>query len=265
MKKLTIAVCIKQIADPEGPDSAFEIDPEARLVTPRGIPPVINPFDANALEAALQLKDQTGAEVIAINMVDDKLALPVLRKALAAGADELIILKDERFLALDSLSTAYVLSMAIKQIEGCNLILVGRQSADWGFAQVGPLMAEILQIPSVGVARRVTVEEDYIRVERLKRFGHEILRAPAPALVTMDSEVELRLASLKDIKDAGSKPITTWDASDLGIDSAKLTARKVHQLLQPPSRKRQCFVIDGQTAQEKGENLAIKLRLDGVI
>jgi electron transfer flavoprotein beta subunit len=265
MKEFRIVVCIKQVSDPEGPDSAFEIDSGARLVTPVGIPPVINPFDERALEAALQLKDALGARVVAMNIVDEKLAMPVLKKALAAGADELIILKDQRFVALDSLSKAYVLSAAIRQMGGCSLILAGRQAADWGFGQVGPILAEILKIPSISVAQRVTVREGNVIVERLKRTGYEILRAPLPVLVVMDSEVELRLASLKDIKDANSKPVTTWTASDLGIDADRLDTRRVYRLSKPPSRNRACHIVDGQTLQEKGENLAIKLRSDGVI
>jgi electron transfer flavoprotein beta subunit len=265
MKELQIIVCIKQVADPEGPNSAFEIDSEARVVTPRGIPPVMNPFDSNALEAALQIKDRLGAGVIAISMVDDKLAMPVLKKALAAGADELIVLKDEHFVGLDPFSTAYVLSKAIEQIGGYDLILAGRQAADWGFGQVGPILAEILQIPSIGVAQRVSVEDGSVVVERLKRTGYEILKAAMPLLAAMDSEVELRLPTLKDIRDANNKPVTTWNAEDLAIDVGRLERRRVHELSQPPSRKRQCFVADGETLQEKAENLALKLRLDGVI
>jgi electron transfer flavoprotein beta subunit len=265
MKEFQIVVCIKQVSDPEGPDSAFEIDSAARRITPIGIPPVINPFDERALEAALQLKDKLGARVIAMNIVDEKLAMPVLKKALAAGADELIILKDEHFVGLDSFSTAYVLSAAIRQMGGCSLILVGRQAADWGFGQVGPILAEILQIPSIIVAQRVSMEDGNVVVERLKRTGYEILRVPVPALIAMDSEAELRLPSLRDIRNANTKPVTTWNASDVRIDVGRLSTRRVYQLSGPSSRKRGCFIVDGQTSQEKGENLALKLRSDRVI
>lgn len=265
MNEPQIVVCIKQVADPEGPDSAYEIDSEARSLTPRGIPPVINPFDERALESALHLKDKLGGKVIVINMVEDKLAIPVLKKALAAGADELIVLKDESFINLNSFSTAYVLSAAIRRIDKYSLILAGRQAADWGFGQVGPILAEILQIPGIGVAQRVNMEEGMIVAERLRRSGYEILKVPAPALITMDSEVDLRLATLKDIKDAGKKPIITWDASDLSVDSGRLETMKIYQLSAPPSRKRQCLIINGQTMQEKVDNMVLKLREDRVI
>jgi electron transfer flavoprotein alpha/beta subunit len=111
----------------------------------------------------------------------------------------------------------------------------------------------------------VNIDGEKVIVERLKRSGYEVLKVPMPALIAMDSEVELRLPSLKDIKEANKKPITTWIASDLAIDIHRLEKRRVHQLFQPPSRKRQCFMIEGQTLQEKGENLALKLRQDKVI
>lgn len=251
MNEFRIVVCIKQVSDPEGPDSAFEIDSAAKLVTAVGIPPVINPFDERALEAALQLKDKFGARVTAMNIVDGKLAMPVLKKALAVGADELILLKDERFVSLDSLSAAYVLAGAIKRIGGCSIVLVGRQAADWGFGQVGPILAEVLEIPSISVAQRIAVEDGTVVVERLKRMGYEVLRSPVPVLIAMDGDVELRLPSLKDIRNANAKPVTTWSASDLGLDAARLGTRRVWQLSKPPSRKRQCFIADGETVQER--------------
>ncbi len=265
MKEPTIIVCIKQVPDPEGPNSAFEIDADAGTITARGIPPVLNTFDAKALEAGLQLKDRWGGEVIALNMVDDKLAMPVLKNALAAGADELIVLKDPLFAGLDPASTARVLAAGIGRIGEYDIILAGRQAADWGFGQVGPLLAEVLGIPSVAVAQRLEMEEERVIVERLKKSGYERLRVRMPLLVAMDSDADLRLPTLKDIRDANSKPVTTWDASDLGIDVQRLAARKVYQLAQPPSRKRRCFLVDGQTLQEKGENLALKLREDRII
>ena len=265
MSELTVVVCIKQVPDPEAPDSAFEIDPVSMAVKPVGIPPVINPFDERALETALQLKDRFGARVIAMNIVDDKLAMPVLNKALAAGADQLVVLKDNRFVGLDSSSKAYILSEAIKHVDGCSIILVGRQAADWGFGQVGPILGEFLKIPSIGVAQRVTAEGGAVIVERLKRAGYEVLRVPTPVLLVMDGELELRLPSIGDIKNAKTKPVTTWTAADLGIDLGRLKARKVYRLHPPPSRKRECFIVDGQTMEEKGQNLALRLKNDRVI
>ncbi len=265
MKELKIIVCIKQVPDPEGPPSAFEVDSDAKRVTPVGIPPVINPFDTNALEAALRIKDSVGGTVVAISMVE-KSATPVLKKALAAGADELLLLEDEHFRDLDSYSTANVLAAAIQKIGGYDLILAGRQAADWGFGQVGSTIAELLQIPSISLAQTVRVEDGKVVVEKLKRSGYEVIQAFMPTLVTASSEIgNLRLPSIQAIKDARDKPLTVWSMADLKLDPSRLEARKIYGLSPPPSRKRDCVYIDGESLQEKGENLVVNLRKDKVI
>lgn len=265
MKEPQIIVCIKQVPDPEGPLSAFEVDSQAKKVTPVGIPPVINPFDENALEAALRIKDSVGGSVVAISMVE-KPATPVLKRALAVGADALILLEDEQFKDLDSYSTAYVLATAIKKIGGYDLILVGRQAADWDFGQVGSIVAELLQIPSISVAQKVRVEDKRVVVEKLRRNGYEIVQASMPALVTVSSEIgDLRLPSLQAIKDGRTKPLTVWRITDLELDPHKLEVKRIYTLSPPPCRKRDCVFIEGESLQEKGEKLALRLRQDKVI
>jgi electron transfer flavoprotein beta subunit len=260
MKDLKIIVCIKQVPDPEGPPSSFEINNETRKVCPIGIGPVINPFDENALELALQLKDKHGASVIAISL-GKNLAKPVLSKALGVGADDLILLEDEHFDALDSDSIAYVLSFAIEKIGGYDLILSGRQASDWDFGQVGSIVAEILQIPSINIARRIEVEEGRVLVEKVKRTGYEVIKALMPALITVDSQAgDLRFPSLKTLIEVRKRALTSWGASELGVDLQKLETKIIHRLCSPQSRKRSCVFIGGESPEEKGENLAAILR-----
>lgn len=265
MKKLNIIVCIKQVPDPEGPASSFEIDSEAKKVIPVGIPPVINPYDENALEAAVRIKEHCGERLTAISMVE-KPATAVLKKALTVGVDELFLLKDDKFSELDSYSTACVLSTAIKKIGEYNLILTGRQSADWGFGQVGLMIAEILQIPSISMAQDVSIENNKVVVKKLKRSGYEIVRAIMPALITASSEIgDLRLPSIQAIKEAKNKPVTVWDSSDLDIDFDRLNKVRIEKLVAPPSRARDCIFIEGESSEEKAEGLVIRLRQDKVI
>lgn len=265
MKELKIIVCIKQVPDPEGPASAFTVDSEAKKVIPMGIPPVINPFDENALEAALQLKEKYGGRVIAISL-GEKLAKPMLTKALGVGADDLILLEDERFDGIDSYSIAYVLSAAIKKIGEYDLILAGRQAGDWDFGQTGSILAEILRIASISLAQRVKVEDGKVVVEKLKRNGYEIVKTSMPALITVDSQVgDLRYPSLKSLIVARKKPLTFWGIRELEVDPQRLEARRIYRFSPPPSRKRECFFIESETLQEKGEKLALKLRQDKVI
>jgi electron transfer flavoprotein beta subunit len=264
MKPLQIMVCIKQVPDPEGPADAFKIDSEAKKVIPIGIPPVINPFDENALEAAFHIKDTYGAKVTAMSM-GEKLAQPVLRKALAAGADELILIVDHYFKELDSYSTAYVLSKAIRKIGAYDLILTGRQAGDWDFGVTGLLIAEMLQIPSINLAKKIEIRDDEIWVEKLTRDGYELVKAPIPTLITVSSEVgELRYISIRALQSVSAKPITVYRADDLDLDIKRLRARQILNL-SAFQGQRECRFIEGDSHQQKGENLALKLREDRVI
>jgi electron transfer flavoprotein beta subunit len=264
MKQLQIVVCIKQVPDPEGPVDAFKVDSEAKKVIPIGIPPVINPFDENALEAAFHIKDTYSGKVTAISM-GEKLAQPVLRKALAAGADELILLVDQHFKDLDSCSTAYVLSKAIRKIGAYDLIIAGRQAGDWDFGVTGLLIAEMLQIPSINLARKVEIRDDGIWVEKLTRDGYELVKAPMPALITVSNEVgELRYISIRALQSVRAKPVKVYRAEDLDLDIQRLTARQILNL-SAFHGQRECRFIEGDSYQQKGENLALKLREDRVI
>jgi len=264
MRELQIIVCVKQVPDPEGPADAFKVDPEAKKVTPVGIPPLINPFDENALEVALRIKDHHSAKVIVISM-GEKLAQPVLRKTLACGADDLILLMDSCFKDLDSYSTAYVLSTAIKGIDSYDLILTGRHAADWDFGVTGLIIAEMLRIPGINVARKVEIREDSVLVEKLSDDGYEVVKASIPALVTMSNEAgELRNPNFKAILDAVKKPIQIYNAENLKLDLQKLAAREIFGLSTFQSR-RQCYFLEGESSQGKGENLAVKIKEDGVI
>lgn len=264
MKQLQILVCIKQVPDPEDPASAFKVDPEAKKVIPVGIPPVINPFDENALEAALRIKDHHEAKVIAIS-VGGKLGQPVLRKALAAGADELILAEDRHFEDLDSCSTAYVLSRAIGKAGEYDLILTGRQAGDWDNGVVGLLLAEMLQIPSINLARKVEIKNGAILVEKLNRDGYEIVTAPMPGLVTLSNEAgELRYTSVLALKSVRSRPLKVHNAGELEIDLQKLETRRIYKLYSDRVQ-RECKFIEGESSQEKGENLAIRLKEERVI
>jgi electron transfer flavoprotein beta subunit len=264
MKPLQIVVCVKQVPDPEGPVDAFKVDSEAKKVIPVGIPPVINPFDENALEAALRIKNQFDAKVTVLSM-GEKLAQPVLRKALAAGADDLILLMDQHFKDLDSYSTAYVLASAIRRIETYDLILTGRQAGDWDFGVTGLLIAEMLQIPVINLAQKLEIRNDDIFVESLCDDGYEVVKAKMPALVTVSGELgELRYISVRALQAVSKRPIKIFNAMDLELDLEKLTQRTIYNLFAFQD-ERQCKFVEGESSQEKGENLASWMKKEGLI
>ena len=157
MKEIRIIVCAKQIPDPEAPFSNVTVNAEKKEVIVDA-PDVISPYDENALEAAIKIKEEVGGKITVLSM-GRKVSDTVLRKTLAAGADALILIEDPAFERLDSNSVAYVLSRAIQKIGEYDLILTGRQAGDWDSGQVGLILAELLGIPAISLARSIKVDD----------------------------------------------------------------------------------------------------------
>jgi electron transfer flavoprotein beta subunit len=264
-RDLKIAVCIKQVPDPEGPPASYEVDSQAMQVTPKGIPPVVSSFDENALEMAIRLKETVGGYITLISL-GKGISQAVMLKALACGADELLILEDETFdrELLQSFSTAFLLAQAIRKKGLFDLILCGRQASDTNAGQVGLGLAQLLSIPAVSLVRKVTVDGMTAKLERVLPDGYEIVEISLPALLTVGSEAgDLRYPSLADIKQSKRKVVTRWNASDLGAGKGKDFLRLV--ALFPPKRERQCRIIEADSPEEAGEKLAMKLREDKVL
>ena len=263
---MKIIVCIKQVPDPTSSSSGTTVDTEAkRVIMPQGTPPVINPYDENALEAALMIKDTLGAEITVIS-AGKNLAKPVLRKTLAAGADNLILLNDAEFEKLDSYATAHVLAAAIKETGEYDLILCGRQASDTDAGQVGSGIAEILKIPGITAACKVEPGEGKVMVERVVSDGTEEIEALLPALVTVSSELgELRYPGVKEIMAAQKMPITVRNAQELGVEVSQLKKPNMISLSAPPGRKAECKLIEADTPEEAGAELALKMREDQLL
>ena len=216
---ITIAVCAKLVYDPEAPVSLFKVDKEEKhVLPPSGTPLVVNPFDENALETALRIKDSTEAR-IAVFSVGYHLAAPILKRMLAAGADELVLLDDKQFCDLDGHSTAAVLACAIERYGGVDLVLCGRQAADTNAGQVGLAISRALGMPVITRAAHVDIDADGVCVRRLAGDGSETIRASLPAVVTVSNEAgDLRLATTRAQIAARKKGATIVHATDLGID-----------------------------------------------
>lgn len=257
MKELEIIVCAKQIPDPEAPLSDVRVDAEKKEVIVDA-PQVISPFDENALEAALRIKEEVGAKITVLSM-GKKVSDQVMRKSLAAGADKLIFLQDDAFENLDSYSTASVLADAIKKIGEYDLVLTGRQAGDWDSGQVGLILAELLGLPCVSLAREIKVKDGDVLVKKNIFGGYEEVKAKMPALVTVSNEVgELRYISrtkmLTMLKGASSIP--TWKSGEFVSAGDKLQKMGIVALSSPPDMRRDCEILQGSTPVEKAEKLA---------
>lgn len=260
MDMLNIIVCVKVVIDPEAPASTFKIDPEGRRVVPGpGVPPVLNPYDENALEAALRIKDRQPGRITVIS-AGKSVPKAVIRKCLAVGADELVIIEDDIFESAASSTTASLLAAAVKKLARYDLIFTGRMASDTNAGQVGSGMAELLGIPGVTVARRIDVNGETARVERALADGYEAVEVPLPCLVTVSHELgEMRTADVKGLMAAQKQAITTLYAGDLAVDITSLRQSKPLKLF-IPERQVQCDRVEGPTPEEAGANLALKLR-----
>jgi len=262
---MNIIVCVKQVPDPEAPPASFKVDTASNsVVLPPTVNPVISPFDEQAVEAALRLKDTKGAKVTVISL-GEKLQRDVVKKPLSMGADDLVLLEDPAFAQGDSFSTAYALAMAIKKIGTYDIIFCGRQAADWDAGQVGTGIAEILGLPVVTVARKIeVVDGNRAKVERVTSDGYEVIETALPALITVSNELgEPRYPTIKGIMAAKKKEPVVWKPADLGIDPQKIGAAgrrtKMIKLFQPV-KEGKCEIIGGETPEEAAVKLAVRLR-----
>jgi electron transfer flavoprotein beta subunit len=261
---LNMIVCIKQVPDWEAPADTFKIDPERKkLIPPPNIDPRISLFDEHAIEAALQLREKHGGKVTIVSMGPD-FAQRAVKQAIAMGADEGILLKDPAFDDSDTYATAYILAEAIKKIGAFDLILCGRQAADWDVGQVGLGIAELLGIPSVAIAQKLEVSDGKVVIERIVEGGYDVMEVTLPVLVTVSNEINKpRYPTLRGIMAAGKKQIPSWDAAALGVDTARTGAQAAHaQILRlyVPVHEAHCEFLEGETDEEKGEKLALRLR-----
>lgn len=265
---MRIAVLIKQVPNPEALGAVLRVDEAAcKVVLPPGHPMVVSPFDEQALEAALRIRDRLGAQVaITAITLGPESARAALKHALSLGADDGVHLLDSAFGAADSYVTAQALAAAIRNLESIDLVLAGRQAADWDAGVVALGVAEILGLPSIGFACAVEAATESIRVERVLPDGFETFEAPLPALVTVSNELgEVRKPNLRETMRAARKPVATWSAAELGLDAQRLIARRKLARLYLPQKQANCEWIEAATAAGRGDRLAQRLHEERLI
>jgi electron transfer flavoprotein beta subunit len=259
---LNIIVLAKQVTDPEMPLSAFKVDRESKsVVTPPNIPPVVNGFDENAVEAALQIRESQEVTITVLSM-GKSFSLDVMKKPLSMGADELVLLQDETFEnVIDSFFTAQVLVAGIRKLGQFDLIICGRQASDWDNAQVPLGVAELLDFSCVTLGKKVQVGDGKVIVERIVPEGYEVVEAPLPALVTVSNELgQPRYPTLRGIMAATRKKPTIWSAEDLGMDVSQIVPQLSLVDLFVPVSEKSCEFVEGDNEEEAGRNLALRLR-----
>lgn len=260
-----IVVLAKVVPDPEGPPSSFQVDASQGRVVARGIPPVINPFDENALEAAIRIKERAGGTITLLSL-GRNLSRAVILKALASGADASVLVEDDSLdqALLCSRATAALLAAALRSLEPFDLVLCGRQASDTNAGVVGLGVAQILGLPAVTFAQRVEPADGKVVVERVLSDGYEVVECSLPALVTVSGEVgDLRYPSLQAIRAAKELPQRVVKPQELGVDLPSPWVETVS--LEPPRRERRCRLVEADSPAEAGEKLALLLREEKVI
>lgn len=215
---MKIIVCIKQVPD----TTEVRLDPKTGTLIRDGVPSIINPDDKRGLEAALKLKDEIGAKVTVLTMGPAQ-AEKALREALAMGADKAILLSDRAFAGADTWATSSTLAAAIRKLE-YDLIIAGRQAIDGDTAQVGPQIAEHLELPQVSYVEDLELSGDSLILKRVFEDGYHRIKVKMPCLITTLSEMnEPRYMSVGGILDAyREKEIIKWTLDDIEVDKSHI-------------------------------------------
>ncbi len=261
---MKIIVCIKQV-----PNTAqVRINPETNTLVREGVESIINPYDVYALEEGVRIKERSGGTVTVLTMGPPQ-AETALREAIALGADDAVLLSDRAFAGSDTWATSYTLSLGIRKIGSCDLVICGKQAVDGDTAQVGPGISDFLDLPFVAFVRKIEeMKSGYMRVERLMEDGYEIIESPMPAVISVVNETtKHRSPPPKGQMRAKKVVITKWGAQDLAADADKLGLKgsptKVVKIFTPPHHK-QGRMFTGKVDEMVNE-LVSSLRAEKVV
>jgi len=259
---MNIIVCMKQIPDLQ------QIRIKERRPILEGVPLIFGDMDKNALEEAVRIKEKLEeGKITALALGPAKLK-DGIKEALAIGADEAVLLMEPAFAGSDTVATANALAKAIQKIGEYDLILCGEGSTDNYSGQVGPRLAEMLDLPQITYVRELEIQDGKIQAVRNMEESFEVVEADLPTLVTVANEInEPRLASLRQILQAARKPVQTWTPDDLGLAEDEVgeagTAVEVLSNLAPEEERKQ-VILTGEL-DEMVDGLVDALTKEGVL
>lgn len=261
MKKMSmkIVVCVKQVPV----SNNLKIDPITKNLIRSGEPGVMNPYDKNAIEAALRLREQEGGEVILLSMGPPNFEL-TLHQGLAMGCDDAILLSSRQFGGADTLATGYVLAQAIQQIGDVNLVLFGRQSVDADTGQVGPIVSELLDWPMITFVSELERHNKQMIATRLLENVQQKIEFQLPAVVTVRSELnEPRYPKPRNIQESYKKEIKVWDENSFSVDPERIGLKGsptlVRRIWTPEKEVKATSFLKG-TPEEAVQELLIQIR-----
>lgn len=256
---MNIVVCIKQVPD----TTEIKIDPVKNTLIRQGVPSIMNPFDKNAVEMAMQLKDTYGGKVVAISMGPGQ-AKAVLREAISMGVDEGYLITDRAFGGSDTYATSYILSQAIEKLGPFDVILGGKQAIDGDTGQTAPSIAEHLGATRLTYVLDLKVENDTVIARRQVEEGIEVIQTKFPVLCTATKEsnkpryatVSRKLYSLRcEIPELTFADFPNIDTTKIGLKGSPTKVKATFT----PKRTATCISIEGSSPAEMAGSLLDKL------
>lgn len=262
---MNIVVCVKQVPD----TNEIRINPETGTLIRDGVPSILNPDDANALEQALKIKDQQPDTKVTVITMGPPQAKEMLQECIAMGADEGVLLSDRALGGSDTWATSNAIAAGIRKIGSYDIIFAGRQAIDGDTAQVGPQVAEKLGIPQVTYVEDFQMDNETIIVHRSLENGYEKLKLKTPCLLTAIKDLnEPRYMSIRGIIKGANADIHVWGAADIEVDltSVGLKASPTNVFKSfTPKPKGAGVVVAGDTPKEIVANLMGTLRSNNLI
>ena len=258
---LKILVCVKQVPDV----NLVKIDPVTGSLIRKGVPAILNPLDANALEAAVQVKERYGGEITCITMGPDQ-AMEALRECLAAGADRAVLLSDRAFANADTLATSYVIVTAAKMLGEFDLVFCGKESLDGATGQMGAQLAERFDASQISsMSRIIGLDEaaQTVTAERELERGIEVCEAKYPCLLTVEkTNYRPRIPNLKSWKASRTAAIERYDSEMIpGLDREQIgdpgSPTKVPRTYPPEAGAKGVMVDEGSIDASVGRLAAI--------
>ena len=247
---MKIIVTVKQVPDTQ----EVKIDPKTGTLIREGVPSIINPEDKNAIEEALRIKESHDDVEVTVLSMGPPQAESALREALSMGADRAVLVSDRAFAGADTLATSYVLSKAIKKLKEYDLILCGRQAIDGDTGQVGPQLAEALDLPQATYAEEINIRGNLVTVKSNFDSVTRVIEMKTPALITVTKRINRpRFKTMNGVLRAfRDKEVVTWTKEDLklnpmriGINGSPTWVRKTFI----PSHNRDGLVIEKQPGE----------------
>lgn len=258
---MEILACIKQVPD----TSEIKIDPVTNTLIRKGVPSIVNPFDMNAVETAIQLKEANPGSTVTLLTMGPPAATEALRDCFAMGCDRAVLLTDRAFAGADTYATSYALAVAAQKLGKFDVIVCGMQAVDGDTGQVGPEMAEHLGIPQVTYAIDAKIEEGKLVCQRQQEDGYEVVECQLPALITVTKAINSpRHANVRGKIKAKRYEVEMLSADALGdkLDRSKIGLKgsptKVKSAA-PPKLRGRGDDITGGDAKDSVANLMQRL------